>query len=114
LLTLRGERSVAGTVSFGSELRIVALDGYEVDLAPAANMLVSKHQDRPGAIGLVGGTLGEADINISNMHLGRSDKRSIAFMVLALDETVPGSVAERIRSYEGMLDVWLISLDLPA
>jgi D-3-phosphoglycerate dehydrogenase len=114
LLTLRGERSVAGTVSFGSELRIVALDGYEVDLAPAANMLVSKHQDRPGAIGLVGGTLGEADINISNMHLGRSDKRSIAFMVLALDETVPESVAERIRSYEGMLDVWLISLDLPA
>ena len=113
LLTLSGERSVAGTVSSG-ESRLVALDGYEVDLAPAANMLVSRHQDRPGAIGLVGGAMGEADINISNMHLGRSDKRSIAFMVLALDEPVPAEVAERVRSYEGMLDVWLISLDLPA
>ncbi|MGD8485707.1 MAG: phosphoglycerate dehydrogenase, partial [Chloroflexota bacterium] len=59
-------------------------------------------------------TLGKADINISNMHLGRSDKRSIAFMILALDEPVPEPVAERIAAYEGMLDVWLINLDLPA
>ncbi len=114
LLTLSGEHSVAGTVSFGDEQRLVSLDGYEVDLAPAAHMLVSRHQDRPGAIGLVGGTLGEADINISNMHLGRSDKRSIAFMILALDEAVPESVADSIRAYDGMLDVWLIDLDLPA
>ena len=114
LLTLSGDHSVAGTVSFGDEQRLVSLDGYEVDLAPAAHMLVSRHQDRPGAIGLVGGTLGEADINISNMHLGRSDKRSIAFMILALDEAVPESVADSIRAYDGMLDVWLIDLDLPA
>ena len=115
LHTLTGEKhSVAGTVAFGGELRLVALDGYEVDPAPAAHMLVSRHQDRPGAIGLVGGSLGEADINISNMHLGRSDKRSIAFMILALDEAVPESVAEKIAAYEGMLDVWLIDLDLPA
>jgi D-3-phosphoglycerate dehydrogenase len=112
LLTLRGERSVSGTVASG-ESRLVALDGYEVDLAPAAHMLVSRHQDRPGAIGLVGQTLGEADVNISAMHLGRSDKRSIAFMILALDEAVPEDAAERIRSYEAMLDVWLISLDAP-
>ena len=112
LLTLSGDRSVAGTVSSG-EARLISLDGYEVDLAPAANMLVSRHQDRPGAIGIVGGIMGEADINISNMHLGRSDKRSIAFMILALDEPVPESVADRVRSYEGMLDVWLINLDLP-
>ena len=47
------------------------------------------------------------------MHLGRSDKRSIAFMILALDEPVPEAALERIRSYDAMLDVWLISLDAP-
>jgi D-3-phosphoglycerate dehydrogenase len=112
LLTLRGDRSVAGTVA-SSEQRLVALDGYEVDLAPSTHMLVSRHEDRPGAIGLVGQALGEADVNISAMHLGRSDKRSIAFMILALDEAVPAETAERIRSYDAMLDVWLISLDAP-
>ncbi len=77
-------------------------------------MLVSRHHDRPGAIGLVGQTLGEADVNISAMHLGRSDKRSIAFMILALDEPCPGgSGAHGSRSHEAMLDVWLISLDTP-
>jgi len=110
LLTVRGKRSVAGTVSSG-EARLVALDGYEVDLAPSANMLVSRHNDRPGAIGLVGRTMGEADINISAMHLGRSDKRSIAFMILALDEPVPQEVAEAIGAHDGMLEVWLINLD---
>jgi D-3-phosphoglycerate dehydrogenase len=74
-------------------------------------MLVSRHEDRPGAIGLVGQTLGEADVNISAMHLGRSDRRSIAFMILALDEPVPAEAAQRIRAYDAMLDVWLISLD---
>ncbi len=112
LLTLRGDRSVAGTVASG-ESRLVSLDGYEIDLAPSAHMLVSRHEDRPGAIGLVGQTLGEADVNISAMHLGRSDKRSIAFMILALDEQVPEAALERIRSYDAMLDVWLISLDAP-
>ncbi len=77
-------------------------------------MLVSRHQDRPGAIGTVGRIMGEADINISNMHLGRSDKRSIAFMILALDETVPEAVADTIRGVDGMHEVWLISLDIPA
>jgi D-3-phosphoglycerate dehydrogenase len=113
LLTLSGERSVAGTVSSG-EARLVALDGYEVDLAPSRNMLVSRHQDRPGAIGLVGNTMGDSDINISAMHLGRSDRRSVAFMILALDEQVPQSVADAIRAHDGMLDVWLINLDLLA
>jgi D-3-phosphoglycerate dehydrogenase len=112
LLTLSGDRSIAGTVASG-ESRLVGLDGYEIDLAPTANMLVSRHQDRPGAIGLVGLALGEADVNISAMHLGRSDKRSIAFMILALDEPVPTEAAERIRSHDAMLDVWLISLDAP-
>jgi D-3-phosphoglycerate dehydrogenase / 2-oxoglutarate reductase len=112
LLTLRGDRSVAGTVA-SREQRLVALDGYEVDLAPSAHMLVSRHEDRPGAIGLVGQALGEADVNISAMHLGRSDRRSIAFMILALDEAVSAETAERIRSYDAMLDVWLISLDAP-
>jgi len=112
LLTLRGERSVAGTFSAG-ESRLVALDGYDVDLAPTPYMLVTRHADRPGAMGAVGQALGEADVNISAMHLGRADRRSNAFMILALDEPVPEAAAERIRSFEAMLDVWLINLDAP-
>ena len=112
-LTLEGARSISGTVASG-ESRLVALDGFDIDLAPSEHMLVSRHYDRPGTIGRVGQTLGEADVNISAMHLARSDRRSEAFMILALDEPVPDTTAERLRSFEAMVDVWLISLEAQA
>jgi D-3-phosphoglycerate dehydrogenase len=110
LLTLSGSRSVAGTVASG-EPRLVSLDGYDMDLAPAPHMLVSRHMDRPGTIGLVGRFLGEADVNISAMHLARTEPRAEAYMFLALDDQVPPAVAEQIRSIDAVLEVWLVSLE---
>ncbi|MFV2062366.1 MAG: phosphoglycerate dehydrogenase [Chloroflexota bacterium] len=109
-LTLSGDRSVAGTVSTGQS-RLVALDGLEIDLAPAPYMLLSRHHDRPGTIGLVGQMLGEADVNISGMHLARTDPRADALMVLALDEPVPDALVERIAAIDAVMELWLISLD---
>ena len=101
--------AVAGTLANG-EQRLVRLDDYELEMAPAPWMLVTRHQDRPGMMGRVGILLGEADINISAMHLGRSAPRSDAFMLLALDEPVPDPVADRIRAMDGVLDLWGIDL----
>ncbi len=113
LLTLRGERSVAGTVAVG---RVAPGGPRRLRGRPGAHRRTCSSPDTrtaPAPSALVGQALGEADVNISAMHLGRSDKRSIAFMILALDEPVPEAAAERIRSFEAMLDVWLISLDAP-
>ncbi len=93
LITLSGESGgrttvVAGTVA-GGEPRITRLDDYRLDMAPADNMLITRHQDRPGTVGRVGLMLGEADINISAMHLARTRPREDAFMILALDDDVP-------------------------
>ncbi len=60
-------------------------------------MLVTRHHDRPGTIGRIGSMLGEADVNISAMHLARSEPRADALMILALDDDVPAAVAEAIR-----------------
>jgi D-3-phosphoglycerate dehydrogenase len=73
-------------------------------------MLVTRHRDRPGTMGRIGLMLGEADVNISAMHLGRTGPRADALMVLALDEPVPDEVAARIRDHEAVLDLWLIGL----
>ena len=101
--------AVAGTLANG-EQRLVRIDDYELEMAPAPWMLVTRHQDRPGMMGRVGILLGEADINIRAMHLGRSAPRSDAFMLLALDEPVPDPVADRIRAMDGVLDLWGIDL----
>jgi D-3-phosphoglycerate dehydrogenase len=76
-------------------------------------MLVTRHRDRPGTMGRIGLMLGEADVNISAMHLGRSGARGDALMILALDDPVPADVADQIRRHEAVLDLWLIGLTGP-
>jgi D-3-phosphoglycerate dehydrogenase len=109
-LTLSGSTTVAGTVA-GGEARLVRLDGYWVDMPPSPSMLITRHRDRPGTMGRIGLMLGEADVNISAMHLGRLGPRSDALMILALDDPVPDEVAQRIRAHEAVVDLWLVRLD---
>jgi D-3-phosphoglycerate dehydrogenase len=114
LLTLSGEAdgrttTVGGTVA-GGEPRLVRLNDYWLEMAPADVMLMTRHRDRPGTMGRIGLILGEADVNISAMHLARSAPRQDAFMILALDDDVPDRIADAIRSHEAVLDLWTIRL----
>jgi D-3-phosphoglycerate dehydrogenase len=112
MLTLSGGAdgsAVGGTVSAG-EQRLVRLGDYWVDMIVAPWMLVTRHRDLPGTMGRIGLILGESDVNISAMHLGRSAPRTDALMILALDDPVPDDVAKRIRDHEAVLDLWLIRL----
>jgi D-3-phosphoglycerate dehydrogenase len=79
-------------------------------MVPTSTMLVTRHRDRPGTMGRIGLMLGEADVNISAMHLARSAPRADALMILAVDEEVPPEVAEAIGSLEAVMDVWTIRL----
>jgi D-3-phosphoglycerate dehydrogenase / 2-oxoglutarate reductase len=101
--------TVGGTVANG-EPRLVRLNDYRLDMAPAEVMLITHHRDRPGTIGRIGGTLGAADVNISAMHLARSAPRQDALMILALDDDVPDDVARRILDHEALIDLWTIRL----
>jgi len=109
LLSLTGSTVVGGTVA-ATELRLVRLGDYWLDMSPVTNMLITRHQDLPGTMGRIGQILGEADVNISAMHLGRNSPREDALMILALDDAVPDKVAARIRDHEAVLDLWLIRL----
>lgn len=114
LLTVSGQAdgattTVAGTIAVG-EPRLVRINDYWIDMAPADIMLITRHQDKPGTMGRIGLMLGEADVNISAMHLARTAPRADALMILALDDDVPPAVAEAIRNHEAVLDVWVIRL----
>ncbi len=113
-LTLSGEAqgtttTVGGTVA-GGEPRFTRLNDYRLDMAPTQYMLVSHHTDRPGLVGRIGLILGEADVNISAMHLARSGPRQDALMILALDDEVPDPIVEAIRSSDGVVELWSIRL----
>ena len=69
MLTLLGTDD-RGRHGRSGEPRLVRLGDYWLDMPPAPHMLVTRHQDRPGTMGRIGLMLGEADVNISAMHLG--------------------------------------------
>ena len=114
LVTLSGDvdgtvTTVAGTVALG-EPRLSRLNDYWLDMAPAETMLITHHRDQPGTVGRIGLILGEADVNISAMHLARSGPRQDALMILALDDDVPPSVEAAIRAQDSVMDLWTIRL----
>jgi D-3-phosphoglycerate dehydrogenase len=108
--TRAGATSVAGVISDG-RANVVQIDEYELHLPPTPGyLLVTQHADRPGMIGLVGTLLGEADINISSMQVGRKTPRGEALMLLSVDEPVPATVVERIRRAASVATIKVIKL----
>ena len=73
-------------------------------------MLITRHPTGPGMIGRIGRLLGEADVNISAMHLARTRPREDALMILALDDDVPPAVEAAIRDEDAVIDLWIIRL----
>jgi len=98
-LTIEGtgkKRTISGTLFEGTP-RIVKLRDYQVDFAPAEHMLLLVYQDRPGMIGKIGTIVGEHEINIGAMNLGRREKLGEAMVILSIDSAVPENVIEEVR-----------------
>ena len=110
LVTLRLQgHELAGTVLM-DEPRVVRIDSFRVDLVPEGRFLVSQHEDRPGIVGRVGSLLGEHDVNIASMLVGRDAPRGRAMMILAVDDPVGASLLDRLREVNGMSDLHYVEL----
>ena len=110
LVTVRMQgHEIAGTVLM-DEGRAVRIDSFRVDLVPEGRFLFSRHEDRPGVVGRVGSILGEHDVNIASMQVGRDAPRGSAMMILAVDDRVSPDVLARLRDVGGMSDLRYVEL----
>ena len=98
----QGNHSVTGAVFAEGELRIITIDEFPVNVAPSRHMLVTRHRDMPGIIGHLGSLLGEHNVNIASMQVGRRIVRGDAVMVLSLDDPIPASLLATIHAIEGI------------
>jgi len=111
IITTAGNFIAAGTIRDGNQ-HIVRIKDYWLDVQPVRNshFLLVDHLDRPGFIGAIGKITGDADINISSMHLGRMQKRGKALLVLTLDEPLPEQEQKKILDIPDVYSVSLVSL----
>jgi len=104
------EYTVSGTCFDGQAARIVQIHDFDIDLKPAPSILLMFYPDRPGMVGKIGTILGEANINIANMAVGRREKRGQAVVALTLDDPAAPQVLQRIREAIVVDDLFAIQL----
>jgi len=110
LITVEVTTSAGVTIGAGtvihSESHIVRVNKFWMDIVPTGGyFLFCNHKDRPGLIGAAGKITGDADINISAMHLSRLKPRGDALMILALDEPLPEEKQQQILSLPDVYSV---------
>jgi D-3-phosphoglycerate dehydrogenase len=91
-------RVIAGSLFGGGAPRIVAIADVPIEAEFAPHMLYVRNEDRPGFIGRLGQTLGDAGINIASFHLGRSAPGATAICLVAVDQRIGDDVMARIRA----------------
>ncbi|MBU6428203.1 MAG: phosphoglycerate dehydrogenase [Cyanobacteria bacterium REEB65] len=110
LVTLKAQagdswRLVAGTVFGDGDPRIVRIDDHAFNMEPSGYVLIAPHQDTPGVVGKVGTLLGERNVNIFGLQLGRAYKRGPAVMAMNVDEPIPADLLAQISALPGFFDV---------
>jgi D-3-phosphoglycerate dehydrogenase len=73
-------------------------------------MLFTRHRDMPGIIGQLGSLLGEHNVNIASMQVGRRIVRGDAVMVLSIDDPIPGELLISIHAIEGIQEAHPVTL----
>ena len=100
-LTLESEdrkRTLAGTLFGGSRPRIVQIQEVPIEAELGRHMLYVRNHDKPGFIGQLGKTLGDAGVNIATFHLGRTAPGGNAIALVQVDEPLSDELIDKIQA----------------
>ncbi|MGB6001573.1 MAG: ACT domain-containing protein, partial [Thermoanaerobaculia bacterium] len=105
-----GSTEVGGTLFAATDPRVVHFDGYRLEFRLKGHLLVLRNRDVPGVVGKVGTLLGDAKVNIAEIHLARRQGGDEAMAVLRLDEELAPEVVDRLTALTEVNRVQTISL----
>lgn len=80
-----GEIAVEGRVKNGIPC-LTKIGSFQVDVSLEGSIILCRQVDQPGMIGGVGSILGEQNVNVSFMSVGRTAPRKQAVMAIGVDE----------------------------
>ncbi|MFW5840739.1 MAG: phosphoglycerate dehydrogenase [Planctomycetota bacterium] len=112
ITTDKAARSAKGTI-FGNRFpRVIAIDGYRMEMKPEGHILVIANEDQPGVVGKYGSILGANGINIADMTFARKLEPPTAMVGINLDSAPSDAVLEQIRNQEFVQEVHYLELPL--
>jgi len=108
--TDRRQRSASGAI-FGGAPRLVRMHDARMEAELKGFMLFVRNEDKPGFIGRLGSTLGNAGVNIANFHLGRAEGDGSAVALIQLDSACSPEVLETLENLPDVLTVKTLKFD---
>ncbi|WP_096434825.1 phosphoglycerate dehydrogenase [Alteribacter populi] len=102
--------TIWGTYNEDFGLRFVKVDDFSIDFQPSEHQLFIKHQDKPGVIGKVGRILGEHDVNIATMQVGRKQEGGEAIMILSVDKEAEFQTLTTLEKVDDIQQVIVLEL----
>ncbi len=106
----KGKVKTVGGTMVGTNPRIVQIDEFSIDVLPLGHMIIALHEDHPNIIGPCCIVLGNHDINIAGMQVGRIKAGGTAIMALNVDSEVNEGILNEIRAVKGILNAKMVYL----
>ena len=104
ITTAEGTTSISATIFDDGVQRLVAINGFDIEVALKGDMIFFKNSDVPGVIGNIGSILGSNNVNISDFSLSRN-KESEALAVILVDGAVSDTALNELATLDTCLGV---------
>jgi L-serine dehydratase len=105
-----GKRTeVMGSSIGGGNIRVIQINGLNVEFTGEYPTLIIRHIDQTGVIAQVTSLMGQFNINIAFMRVFRQSRGQDAFMIIETDNIIPNIVIAQVRALgDEIQDVYLI------
>ncbi|HOO28049.1 MAG TPA: L-serine ammonia-lyase, iron-sulfur-dependent subunit beta [Lachnospiraceae bacterium] len=100
--------SMRGQSVGGGKIRIVRINGIDVDFTGEYSTILVKQDDVPGIIAGLSSTLSKHQVNIAYMRMYREAKGELAYTVIEADEQIPNEIIEEMSRHEHIHSVMLL------
>jgi D-3-phosphoglycerate dehydrogenase len=111
VITDKVVRAVTGSIFGEKILRIIEIDGFDVEMTPQGTVMVIFNDDKPGVIGAVGTICGKHSINICTMGVGQKLAEQKAILAVSLDKAPDSKVIKELGNLDFVNEIYVCKLD---
>jgi D-3-phosphoglycerate dehydrogenase len=103
------ESEVAGAL-LGRDARLVRINGFNTEAIPKGHMLIIFNNDVPGALGRIATFIGELQVNIGRLYLGRKKIGESALALIQIDQSLSPDALGRLASLQDVISAQQVKL----
>ena len=100
--------TVRGVSLGGGKVKIVRINGVEVDFTGEYSAVIAIHKDTPGVVAHITKVLSDHNVNIAFMRLFREARGHTAYSIIESDGTLPDGIPEQLKANPHIRDVMIV------